>query len=146
MYYTNITSLMDSNTCVGCHLLAFYKYTLCPKPVCDFNPSHLSNPLQWFKSDYTPHPVLSSARFGEPRPLCHHQNIPVWCGAVEVVVLLTNNNKMGCFNDPAWKVCVWWGGGGVADTNFEKFVCGGVADTNYLYPARWGWINTIGLY
>ena len=25
----------------------------------------------------------------------------------------------------------WWGGGG-----------GGVADTNYLYPARWGWINT----
>ena len=35
---------------------------------------------------------------------------------------------MGCFNDPAWKVCGWWGGGGVADTN-------------YLYPARWGWIN-----
>ena len=23
----------------------------------------------------------------------------------------------------------------------EKFVGGGVADTNYLYPARWGWIN-----
>ena len=19
---------------------------------------------------------------------------------------------MGCFNDPAWKVCGWWGGGG----------------------------------
>ena len=36
---------------------------------------------------------------------------------------------MGCFNDPAWKVCGWWGGGG------------GVADTNPLYPARWGWIN-----
>ena len=34
-------------------------------------------------------------------------------------------NKMGCFNDPAWKVCGW-----VV-----------VADTNYLYPARWGWIN-----
>ena len=30
-------------------------------------------------------------------------------------------NKMGCFNEPAWKVCGW---GGV----------GGVADTNYLYP------------
>ena len=30
---------------------------------------------------------------------------------------------MGYFNDPAWKVCGW------------------VADTNYLYPARWGWIN-----
>ena len=30
---------------------------------------------------------------------------------------------MGCFNDPAWKVCGW------------------VADTNYLYPARWGWIK-----
>ena len=39
---------------------------------------------------------------------------------------------MGCFNDPAWKVCGWWGGGGG----------GGVADTNYLYPARWGWINS----
>ena len=38
------------------------------------------------------------------------------------------DNKMGCFNDPAWKVCGWWGGG--------------VADTNYLYPARWGWINS----
>ena len=38
---------------------------------------------------------------------------------------------MGCFNDPPWKVCVWWGGGGV------------VADTNYLYPARWGWINNL---
>ena len=25
-------------------------------------------------------------------------------------------------------VVVWW--------------CGGVADTNYLYPARWGWINS----
>ena len=25
----------------------------------------------------------------------------------------------------------WWCGGGV------------VADTNYLYPARWGWINII---
>ena len=28
---------------------------------------------------------------------------------------------------------------------FEKFVGGGggvVADTNYLYPARWGWINS----
>ena len=35
-------------------------------------------------------------------------------------------NKMGCFNDPAWKVC----GSGV------------VADTNYLYPARWEWINS----
>ena len=22
-----------------------------------------------------------------------------------------------------------------------KFVGGGVADNNYLYPARWGWIN-----
>ena len=41
-----------------------------------------------------------------------------------------SNNKMGCFNDPAWKVCGWWGGG-----------VGGVADTNYLYPARLGWIN-----
>ena len=40
------------------------------------------------------------------------------------------NNKMGCFNDPAWKVCGWWWWGGC-----------GVADTNYLYPARWGWIN-----
>ena len=30
-------------------------------------------------------------------------------------------NKMGCFNDPAWKVCGWVGGG--------------VADTNYIYPA-----------
>ena len=37
---------------------------------------------------------------------------------------------MGCFNDPAWKVCGWGGGGGVADTN-------------YLYPARWGWIKNI---
>ena len=36
-------------------------------------------------------------------------------------------NKMGCFNDPALKVCVWWGGW--------------VADTNYLYPACWGWIK-----
>ena len=36
-------------------------------------------------------------------------------------------DKMGCFNDPTWKVCGWWGGG--------------VADTNYLYPARWGWIK-----
>ena len=35
-------------------------------------------------------------------------------------------NKMGCFNDLAWKVCGW----------------GGVADTNYLFPARWGWINS----
>ena len=27
-----------------------------------------------------------------------------------------------------------------------KFVGGGgVADTNYLYPARWGWINNISL-
>ena len=34
---------------------------------------------------------------------------------------------MCCFNDPAWKVCGW---GGV------------VADTNYIYPARWGWINS----
>ena len=27
----------------------------------------------------------------------------------------------------------------------EEFVVGGggVADTNYLYPARWGWINII---
>ena len=33
---------------------------------------------------------------------------------------------MGCFNDPACKVCGWSGGG---------------ADTNYPYPARWGWIN-----
>ena len=34
---------------------------------------------------------------------------------------------MGCFND-----------------RVGKFVCGGggvVADTNYLYPARWRWIN-----
>ena len=23
----------------------------------------------------------------------------------------------------------------------EFVVVGGVADTNYLYPARWGWIN-----
>ena len=37
-------------------------------------------------------------------------------------------NKMGCFNDPAWKVCGWGGW---------------VADTNYLYPARWGWINNL---
>ena len=36
-------------------------------------------------------------------------------------------NKMGCFNDPAWKVCVVW--------------LGWVADIDYLYPARWGWIN-----
>ena len=35
---------------------------------------------------------------------------------------------MGCFNDPAWKVCGWW-------------VVGWVADTNYLYTARWGWIK-----
>ena len=42
-------------------------------------------------------------------------------------------NKMGCFNDPAWKVFGWWGGVGL------------VADTNYLYPARWGWINILGL-
>ena len=38
-------------------------------------------------------------------------------------------NKMGCFNDP----------------HARKFVGGvggfWVADTNYLYPARWGWIN-----
>ena len=42
---------------------------------------------------------------------------------------------MGCFNDPAWKVCRWWGG--------AVGWCGvvGLADTNYLYPARWGWIN-----
>ena len=38
---------------------------------------------------------------------------------------------MGCFNDPAWKVCGWGGMGGW------------VADTNYLYPARWGWIKNI---
>ena len=25
----------------------------------------------------------------------------------------------------------------------EEFVVGWVADTNYLYPARWGWINYI---
>ena len=37
-------------------------------------------------------------------------------------------NKMGCFNDPAWKVCGGWGGV--------------VADTNYLNPARWEWINS----
>jgi len=37
---------------------------------------------------------------------------------------------MGCFNDPALKVCGW----------------GGVADTNYLYPARWGWINMYRVY
>ena len=36
---------------------------------------------------------------------------------------LTRSNKMGCYNDPAWKVCGW------------------LADTNYLYPARWGWIK-----
>ena len=24
-----------------------------------------------------------------------------------------------------------------------KFVGGGVADNNYLYPARWGWINIL---
>ena len=47
---------------------------------------------------------------------------------------------MGCFNDPAWttttrRVCGWWGGGVVG------WWCGRVADTNYLYPARWGWIN-----
>ena len=36
---------------------------------------------------------------------------------------------MGCFNDPAWKVSGW-------------VVGGGVADTNYLYPARWGSINS----
>ena len=29
-------------------------------------------------------------------------------------------NKMGCFSDPAWRAR---------------------EDTNYLYPARWGWIN-----
>ena len=40
---------------------------------------------------------------------------------VSQVAIITN--KMGCFNDPAWKVCV--------------------ADTNYLYPARWGWINVL---
>ena len=32
---------------------------------------------------------------------------------------------MGCFNEPAWKVCGW------------------VADTNYLYPARWGQIKKL---
>ena len=42
---------------------------------------------------------------------------------------------MGCFNDPAWKVCGWWWGVG-----------GLVADTNYLYPAHWGWININYLY
>ena len=40
-------------------------------------------------------------------------------------------NKMGSFNDPAWKVCGWGGG---------------VADTNYLYPAHWGWINNFGFF
>ena len=39
-------------------------------------------------------------------------------------------NKMGCFNVPALKVCGWGGVGGWW-----------VADTNYLYPAQWGWIN-----
>ena len=28
------------------------------------------------------------------------------------------HNKMGCFNDPAWKVCGWVGGWVVADTNY----------------------------
>ena len=32
----------------------------------------------------------------------------------------------------------------------EKFVggggVGGVADTNYLYPARWGWINILKMF
>ena len=41
-------------------------------------------------------------------------------------------NKMGCFNDPDCKVCGWVVG----------WVVGWVADTNYLYPARWGWINS----
>ena len=43
---------------------------------------------------------------------------------------------MGCFNDPAW-------------TTTTRRVCGGgwgvVADTNYLYPARWGWINIFSI-
>ena len=27
-------------------------------------------------------------------------------------MLIANNiNEMGCFNDPAWKVCGWWWGG-----------------------------------
>ena len=46
-------------------------------------------------------------------------------------------SKMGCFNDPAWKACGWWGGDVVG------WWRGGVADTNYLYPARWGWINNL---
>ena len=41
-----------------------------------------------------------------------------------------SDNKIGCFNDPAWeKVCGW--------------VACVLADTNYLYTAHWGWINNL---
>ena len=43
-----------------------------------------------------------------------------WCGGGGVVVVL-------------WWWCCGGGVGGV----------GGVADTNYLYPARWSWVNKI---
>ena len=36
---------------------------------------------------------------------------------------------MGCFNDPAWKVCGWWWGGWLTPTTYN--------------PACWCWINEI---
>ena len=41
-----------------------------------------------------------------------------------------NNNKMGCFNDPAWKVCGWWSGGVV--------VVGWLTPTPYIQLAGAG--------
>ena len=45
----------------------------------------------------------------------------------DILSVIITQDKMGCFNDSDWKVCGWGGW------------C--LADTNYLYPARWGWIN-----
>ena len=43
-----------------------------------------------------------------------------------------SRNKMGCFNDPAWKVCGWWGGG---------VVVGWLTPTNYIQLAGAGSIS-----
>ena len=41
---------------------------------------------------------------------------------------------MGCFNDPAWKVCGWWGGWLTPTTYMQLTGAGSTA--------HWGWIKS----
>ena len=43
---------------------------------------------------------------------------------------------MGCFNDPAWKVCGWWGGGGgwLTPTTYIQLAGAGSKKESNLFP------------